>query len=117
MHKCPVCGKYEFQRWNSHDICPVCGWKPARFSEHNGMHRQLMTLSDEQLSFICSECHVSEEELLAMNDDDLYDRVYDPMCDIETEETPCDDSPESEHCRMASDIVTILGDALAVDES
>ena len=25
-HKCPVCGEYEFERHNSFDMCPVCGW-------------------------------------------------------------------------------------------
>lgn len=92
------------------------GWRPALLSEENEMHKQLMTLSDGQLAFIFNECHLSKEELLAMNDDALYDNVYDRMCDIETEETPADDSEESEHCRMASDIVTILGNALAIND-
>lgn len=26
-HKCPVCGKYEFECENSFDICPYCGWE------------------------------------------------------------------------------------------
>lgn len=26
-HKCPVCGKYEFPREDSHDFCPVCAWE------------------------------------------------------------------------------------------
>lgn len=25
--KCPVCGKYEFEREGDYDICPVCGWE------------------------------------------------------------------------------------------
>lgn len=25
-HKCPVCGKYEFDEDNSFDVCEVCGW-------------------------------------------------------------------------------------------
>jgi rubredoxin len=26
-HKCPVCGKYEFEEQGSYDICEVCGWE------------------------------------------------------------------------------------------
>ncbi len=26
-HKCPVCGKYDFEHDNSFDICPFCGWE------------------------------------------------------------------------------------------
>ena len=25
-HKCPVCGKYEFEYEGCFDICEVCGW-------------------------------------------------------------------------------------------
>ena len=25
--KCPVCGKYEFEEKNDHDICPYCDWE------------------------------------------------------------------------------------------
>lgn len=25
-HKCPVCGKYEFEEEGSFDFCEVCGW-------------------------------------------------------------------------------------------
>ena len=25
-HKCPVCGKYEFDMHDSFDVCPVCKW-------------------------------------------------------------------------------------------
>lgn len=26
-HKCPVCGKYEFEDDSCYDICPFCGWE------------------------------------------------------------------------------------------
>ena len=26
-HKCPVCGKYEFEHWDSLEICEYCGWQ------------------------------------------------------------------------------------------
>ncbi|MCD8374070.1 MAG: hypothetical protein LUC20_03065 [Oscillospiraceae bacterium] len=53
---------------------------------------------------------------MKMDDDELYDSVYDIMCDIEIAELGGDDEPESERCEMASDIVTILGNALAEEE-
>ncbi|MCD7810432.1 MAG: hypothetical protein LUG91_01065 [Ruminococcus sp.] len=32
-HKCPVCGKYEFEQRGSFDICEVCGWTDDLFQE------------------------------------------------------------------------------------
>ncbi len=26
-HKCPVCGQFEFEEYNSLEICDVCGWQ------------------------------------------------------------------------------------------
>lgn len=81
------------------------------------MKQALEKLSAEQIRFICNECSITEEELLAMSEDELYDRVYDVMCDIELEELPDSDSEkESERCEMASGIVTELGNALAEEQ-
>ncbi len=27
LHKCPICGKYEFEEYGSFDICEYCGWE------------------------------------------------------------------------------------------
>lgn len=80
------------------------------------MRETLKELRPELIDFICSECGLSKDELFAMDDDQLYDKVYDPMCDIEMAEIPLDNSPETEHCKKASEIVTILGNTLAEDD-
>ena len=80
------------------------------------MKEALDKLTAEQIDFICAECQILKEELFALDEDALYDRVYDVMCDIELAEIPADDSEESERCEMASDIVTELGNALAQEQ-
>lgn len=76
------------------------------------MKEVLKDLTKKQVDFICKECSITEDELFEMDDDALYDKVYDIMCDIECAETPSSDEPLSEHCEMASDLVTILGNTL-----
>ena len=84
------------------------------------MRDALKELTQEQVSFICAECSVTEDELFSMDEDTLYDKVYDVMCDIEVDETMASidegEVEESERCILASDIVTILGNALAEEE-
>lgn len=77
----------------------------------------LNELNKEQIEFICKECGITEEQLFAMDEDALYDSVYDVMCDIECAETPDGNEPLSEHCAMASELVTILGNTIPADES
>lgn len=85
--------------------------------EEMTMKEALKKLNKEQIKFICSECSVSEEELNSMDEDKVYDVVYEKMCDIEIEEVCANDSDEdTERCEIASDIVTILGNALAKKE-
>lgn len=76
------------------------------------MKEVLKDLTKKQVDFICKECNIMEDELFGMDDDALYDKVYDVMCDIECAETPSSDEPLSEHCEMASELVTILGNTL-----
>lgn len=73
-------------------------------------------LSRKEIAFICQECSITKDELFAFDEDELYDRVYDVMCDIEIAEIPDNNEPESERCIIASHIVTILGNALAKAE-
>lgn len=80
------------------------------------MREVLKDLTTEQIEFICNECSITEEELYAMDDDMLYDRVYDVMCDIECAETLSSDEPLSDHCQMAADLVTILGNTLRTED-
>ena len=80
------------------------------------MKEALHDLDDNLIKFICTECQVTKSELFQMDEDTLYDKVYDHMCDIEIEETPSDNSPLTAHCQMAADIVTELGNALAKEQ-
>jgi hypothetical protein len=81
------------------------------------MKEELKKLSDAQIAFICRECRLNREQLFSLDEDGVYERVYDVMCDIEIAEIPAkDEEKESRHCRMASRIVTILGNALAKSE-
>lgn len=73
-------------------------------------------LSEEQIKFVCKECNITQDKLLQMDEDDLYNVVYETMCNIEIADVPADDTPISDHCIMAADIVTILGNALAMSE-
>jgi translation initiation factor 2 beta subunit (eIF-2beta)/eIF-5 len=48
-----------------------------------------------------------------MSDEDLYDKVFEKMCDIEIDTIPDDEyEEESDRCKMASDIVTLLGNSI-----
>ena len=75
------------------------------------MRNVLRSMSDPQISFICKECNLSKDDLFGLSDEDLYSKVFDVMCDIETDEA-CEHDEETERCAMASDIVTALSAAL-----
>ena len=54
-HKCPVCGKYEFSRHDSFDICPECGWEDAYLQERepdfDGGPNDSMTLNEYKAKY------------------------------------------------------------------
>lgn len=77
------------------------------------MREALPLLTSKQIEFICNECNITKNELFELDEDSLYDDVYDVMCDIECAETPLSNEPLTEHCAIASDIVTILGNTIS----
>jgi len=78
------------------------------------MKQALHNLTENQLKFICDECVVDMTELMEMSEEQVYDIVYETMCNIEVAEVCANiDGDDSERCAMASDIVTILGNAMA----
>lgn len=75
-------------------------------------------LTDEQVAFICTECAITEGALRSMTEDELYDVVYETMCQIEIDEV-CENIGSDEdtvRCAIASDIVTLFGNAIAETE-
>lgn len=77
------------------------------------MKEAVKALDKNQIEFICKECSTTKELLMAMDEDTLYDEVYEKMCDIEVEESLITDDEESARCVLASGIVTFLGNTLA----
>ena len=81
------------------------------------MKESLNELNRKQIEFICAECSITEDELNNMEEDQVYDVVYEKMCDIEIDEVCSKEGDEdTERCEIASDIVTVLGNALAKAE-
>ena len=72
-------------------------------------------MTETQIDFICEELKIRKDLLLEASEDDLGE-IYDILCDIESSETPTDDSPLSERCKIVSDIVTLWGNAIAEAE-
>ena len=71
-------------------------------------------MTAEQLDFIMSEFGVTKDEIYSWSED-KWDEVYDALCDIELDElTP--DGEESPRCKMATDLVTMIGNEIATDQ-
>lgn len=65
-------------------------------------------LDPSATKFLLQEFALSMEGFRAMSEDDLGD-LYDRLCDIESEETPSDNSPLTERGSMVEYIVTKVG--------
>ena len=65
-------------------------------------------LDPSATKFLLQEFALSQEGFQAMSEDDLDD-LYDRLCDIESEETPSDNSALTERGSMVEYIVTIVG--------
>ena len=80
------------------------------------MRDALQYLTDEQVNFIKDELGLSKDELFSLDEDALYDVVYDRCCVIEEIETVDAMDRKSEEMtdrgRIAADIVTLLGNSL-----
>lgn len=72
------------------------------------MSKAFRQLDREAIKFLCEEFNLSQSAFSAMPEDDL-DELYDKLCDIESAETPSDDSPLTERGEMVESIVTIVG--------
>lgn len=85
--------------------------------EHAGiiaMKHAIKELSKTQIKFVCDECVIDTVTLKNMNEQQVYDIVYETMCNIEIEEVCANtDGNDTVRCAIASDIVTILGNAMA----
>ncbi len=79
------------------------------------MRKYFRLLNDEQISFIENELRISRKILFSMDDKDA-DAVYDEIGLIEADEIiSAGDGSLSNRGKLATDIVTILGNALAED--
>ena len=71
-------------------------------------------MTEEQLNFIMSEFGATKGEISSWNEEKWED-VYDALCDIELDEiTP--DGEESPRCKLATELVTLFGNKIAIDE-
>lgn len=50
-HKCPVCGKYEFEDKYCHDICSYCGWEDDGCDEDNEIGANYMSFTDYKIRY------------------------------------------------------------------
>lgn len=73
--------------------------------------RAIHGLTHTQVDFVCNERSLTKEQLFSMTEEELDD-VYEAMCEIEITETP-DSGDLSDRCKLASDVVTVMGNALA----
>lgn len=79
--------------------------------------RTAKKLSRKYIKYLEQEFNTTKDEIASW-DEDKWDEIYDALCDIEIEELAglTDDEEESDRCKAASDLVTLLGNAIAKEE-
>ena len=72
-------------------------------------------MNKQQIEFIEKEFGIDSDSLTVLDEDKIYEKIYDPCCVIEEVETVAtlDDNTElSERGKIASEIVTLLGNEI-----
>ncbi len=57
-HLCPVCGQFEFERYNSMDYCDVCNWCDDAVQEKEPDYKggaNRMSLTEAKAAFAAGE--------------------------------------------------------------
>lgn len=78
------------------------------------LQETISKMTETQIEFICSESNITAEELRTASEEKL-DEIYDLLCDIECEETP-DEGELSHRGKLAVDLVSLMGNAIAESE-
>lgn len=72
----------------------------------------IVDFTDEQIAFCSELLGVSVDEFKSASEEDL-DKLYDILCEIECDMDYSDDAEPTEKEQMASDLVTLMGNAIA----
>ena len=77
------------------------------------LQKTLREMTERQKKFICDEFRITEDDLMNSTEEEL-DAIYDGLCEIEIEETVPGEL--TDRGKIAEDLVTLMGLAIAKDE-
>lgn len=72
-------------------------------------------LTSTQLKYLCEKFDMEKDEILSASEETL-DEIYDALCDLECELIPSDNSELSDECKIVGDIITLMGNTLAIPD-